>query len=203
MRPLWLISTLAGVANAAYFYVNEGQTKCFVETVPQHQVLTAKYKHWENPGVQCSVEFKNPKGVTVFAKVVQPTEETGKTAYMTQAAGEHKICIVCRSSKWFHSSSMKWELSVDVGDADLATNPATSHDLNSAEQKASAVLARIDAIVAENDYERKLEASWRDTSESVHASIKWLNILQIIVMMGCSAFQVFHLKGFFQSQKLI
>ncbi|CAE7738731.1 cid13, partial [Symbiodinium necroappetens] len=36
---------------AAYFNLHEGEEKCFVETVPQHQVLTVKYRHADNPGV--------------------------------------------------------------------------------------------------------------------------------------------------------
>lgn len=37
-------------ASAAYFYVQESQDKCFIESVPTGVALTASYKNHENPG---------------------------------------------------------------------------------------------------------------------------------------------------------
>ena len=41
--------------SAAYFYVQESQDKCFIESVPTGVALTASYKNHENTG-----EFECP-----------------------------------------------------------------------------------------------------------------------------------------------
>lgn len=41
---------VAKTAAAAYFYVQESQDKCFLESVPTGVALTASYKNHENPG---------------------------------------------------------------------------------------------------------------------------------------------------------
>merc|ERR1719160_536224 len=153
LRPrlrLGILVLLQIAADAAYFYVHEGAEKCFLETVAEHQVLTVKYKTLDNPGVTCDLVFKDPRKTQVFSKRIDPhVDPAGKTAYMTQRRGEHRICIVCKGSKWFTTTAVKWELSVDVGDTEFVTNPATTKDLNSVERTVSAVLARLEAINAE------------------------------------------------------
>lgn len=42
-------------AAAAYFYVQEAQDKCFIESVPSGVALTASYKNHENPGTRHGV----------------------------------------------------------------------------------------------------------------------------------------------------
>merc|ERR1712096_33003 len=81
------------LAEAAYFHVHEGETKCFIETVPEQQVLTVKHRHIDNPGVACMLVFKDPRETQVFSKRIGPEDtEAAKTAYMTQRRGEHRIC---------------------------------------------------------------------------------------------------------------
>merc|ERR1719335_1956225 len=143
------------LADAAYFHVHEGEEKCFIETVPEHQVLTVKYRHIDNPGVACMLVFKDPRETQVFSKRIDPEEtQAAKTAYMTQRRGEHRICIQCQGSKWFQTTALKWELSVDMGDTEFSRNPATRGELSAVERTVQSTLARAEAIVAENEYEK-------------------------------------------------
>merc|ERR1712118_156191 len=120
-----------------------------------HQVLTVKYRHIDNPGVACMLIFKDPRSTQVFSKRIGAEDtEAGKTAYMTQRKGEHRICIDCPGGKWFQTKPLKWELSVDMGDTESSKNPATRGELSSLERTVQSTLARAEAISAENSTRR-------------------------------------------------
>lgn len=47
---IFALACVARSASGAYFYVQESQDKCFIESVPTGVALTASYKNHENPG---------------------------------------------------------------------------------------------------------------------------------------------------------
>jgi len=197
------LAVLALVVDSAYFHVHEGEEKCFMETVPEHQVLTVKYRHLENPGVACMLLFKDPDKRQVFSKRVGPDDkEGGKTAYMTQQRGEHKICLQCTGSRWFQTTALKWELSVDMGDTDQANSPATRGDLSVVEKTIMATLARADALSAENEYEKTAELEFRHTSEAVNVHIIHVTVFIVVIEAVLCVWQIIHLRHFFRREKL-
>ncbi|KFG34063.1 transmembrane protein, partial [Toxoplasma gondii TgCatPRC2] len=142
-------------ASAAYFYVQESQDKCFVESVPVGVALTVTYKNPENPGVTCSIIFKDPSGRSVYSKEVLPTEPQGKISHMTATAGEYKVCISCASSKWFNTQLLKWSISIELGDTEINLDELAKKDqVDSLQLKLQAIAKRLEAMQAENEYER-------------------------------------------------
>eukprot|EP00923_Selenidium_pygospionis_P052193 GHVN01090300.1.p1 GENE.GHVN01090300.1~~GHVN01090300.1.p1 ORF type:complete len:139 (+),score=12.15 GHVN01090300.1:77-493(+) len=122
MSNVWL--TLLGAwlcirVDSAYFYVSEGTEKCFVENVPSNIPITVSYDNRENPGVDCSIVFKDPNGRTVFSRLVEHNNPKSKVAHLTKEGGEYKVCVHCDASKWFSTSKLKWSISIELGDTDL------------------------------------------------------------------------------------
>jgi len=192
------------LAEATYFHVHEGETKCFLETTPEQQVLTVKYRHIDNPGVVCMLLFKDPAGKHVFSRQIGAEDkEVGRTAYMTQKRGEHSICIECTGKKWFQTTALKWELSVDMGDTDSIKTPLTKGEFSALERIAQSSFARAEAISAENEYEKSAENEFQQTSEAVNSHIVVVSLFFVTVEVALCAWQIFHLKGFFKSEKLI
>eukprot|EP00439_Symbiodinium_sp_Y106_P067894 s2120_g11.t1 len=88
----------------------------------------------------------------VFSKRVgHEDSEQGRTAYMTQQRGDHRICVQCTGSRWFQTTALKWELSVDMGDTDFSKNPATRGNMKGIERSVLSTMARAEAISAENE----------------------------------------------------
>jgi len=144
-----------------------------------------KYRHIDNPGVACMLVFKNPEEKQVFSKRIgEEDTETGKTAYMTQKRGEHRICIECHGKKWFQTTALKWELSVDMGDTEFSRSPATKGEFTSVERSVASTLARAEAIAAENEYEKSAENEFHQTSENVNSHIVMVSLF--FVAVGCA-----------------
>mmetsp|Transcript_68239 Transcript_68239/g.134872 ORF Transcript_68239/g.134872 Transcript_68239/m.134872 type:complete len:213 (+) Transcript_68239:144-782(+) len=197
-------SLLPLCAHSAYFNVHEGEEKCFVEQTPEHQVMTVKYTHTENPGVPCMLVFKDPRGMQVFSHRVGPEEkDQGKTSYMTQRRGEHRICVQCKGTKWFQTTALKWELHIDMGDTDWSRNPATRKELKGIEKAVASTLARTEAISAENEYEKISEMEFRDASELMNSHVVMVALFIMAMEAAAITWQVCHLRTFFQREKLI
>jgi len=189
---------------AAYFHVHEGEEKCFVETVPEHQVLTVKYRHTDNPGVACMLVFKDPRQTQVFTKrIAEDDKEQGKTAYMTQKQGEHRVCIKCEHSRWMATRPLKWEIHVDMGDTEFSRSPATRLEFKGVERTLASTLARTEAISAENEYEKTTEVEFRDASEQINSHVVLVSMFIMTIEAGLIAWQTTHLRAFFRREKMI
>eukprot|EP00745_Piridium_sociabile_P022624 TRINITY_DN35293_c5_g1_i1.p2 TRINITY_DN35293_c5_g1~~TRINITY_DN35293_c5_g1_i1.p2 ORF type:complete len:206 (+),score=18.66 TRINITY_DN35293_c5_g1_i1:67-684(+) len=192
------------LAHGAYFYVSEGSEKCFVENVPDHQVITVTYANPANPGVPCTLSFKDPTGRQVFSRESTETEWKGKVAHMTTQHGEHKICIKCSSSKWFSTSLLKWTISIELGDSDINPEEVAKKDhLNDLQFSIHKLVDRVDAIAAENEYERLLEGEFQAAAETISLRVTQFSAAQIGLTIVCTGFQVFHLTKFFRTQRII
>ncbi|KAL8272489.1 hypothetical protein Esti_003612 [Eimeria stiedai] len=160
-----MLAFLTRPTTAAFFYVQESQDKCFIESVPTAVALTATYKNHDNPGVTCSIIFKDPSGRSVYSREVLPADTEGKVAHMTVATGEYQVCISCASSKWFNTQLLKWSLSIELGDTDISIDDLAKKDhVNSVHLKLQSIARRVEAMQAENDYERVqffASAQWR------------------------------------------
>nr|PIL96438.1 transmembrane protein [Toxoplasma gondii COUG] len=191
-------------ASAAYFYVQESQDKCFVESVPVGVALTVTYKNPENPGVTCSIIFKDPSGRSVYSKEVLPTEPQGKISHMTATAGEYKVCISCASSKWFNTQLLKWSISIELGDTEINLDELAKKDqVDSLQLKLQAIAKRLEAMQAENEYERVQEERFQRTHESINSRVLWFSVLQLLLLCATTLVSVFYLIRYFHSQKII
>ncbi|PFH32940.1 transmembrane protein [Besnoitia besnoiti] len=191
-------------ASAAYFYVQESQDKCFVESVPVGVALTVTYKNPENPGVTCSIIFKDPNGRSVFSREVLPTDAYGKISHMTASVGEYKVCISCASSKWFSTQLLKWSVSIELGDTDINIDDLAKKDqVDSLQLKLHAIAKRLEAMQAENEYERLQEERFQRTNESINSRVVWFSVLQLLLLCGTTLISVFYLIRYFHSQKII
>merc|ERR1719510_562367 len=132
--------------------------------------------------------FKDPLGKQVFSKrVAEDEKDHGKTAYMTQRRGEHRVCVQCQGSRWFQTTALKWELNVDMGDTEFSKIPATRGDMKSIERTMLATLARAEAISAENEYEKATEMEFRDASERMNSHVVVVSLFIITMEAGLVA----------------
>jgi len=201
---LCALIALLPLIEGAYFYVSEGTDKCFVENVPNKVPLTVGYNNLDNPGVMCSIVYKDPSGRTVYSKEVPHDTPSGKVAYLTKTAGEYGICVSCLPSKWLSTSLLKWSISIELGDTELNLEDAAKREeMTELERKGKQLLSRLEAISAENDYERLQELHFRETSDSINSRVVLFSAVQIALLSLTTILSIYHLTKFFHSQKLI
>lgn len=62
---------------------------------------------------------------------------------------------------------------------------------------------RVRLIRAEQDYQRRREHAFRDTSEVTNSRVLWWSVAQVAVLVLTAAWQMRYLRGFFTAKKLV
>lgn len=79
----------------------------------------------------------------------------------------------------------------------------TSSSLKPMEEEMSRLEKVMAVMVDELNYMEAREKKMRDTNESTADRVKWFSMLSLFVLVGLGVWQVYYLKQFFQSKKLI
>merc|ERR1711924_208682 len=120
------LSSMLLMGNALYFHIKEGESKCFIEEVPDETMVQGQYKTLRhNP--DGSYESAASRGVGMHVRVRDPSdnvimskdyEAEGRFAFSTHEPGEHQICLYSNTtSGWFGGEMMRIHLKLTVGEA--------------------------------------------------------------------------------------
>ncbi|KAF9054336.1 emp24/gp25L/p24 family/GOLD-domain-containing protein [Panaeolus papilionaceus] len=212
MRLLFLslILTLASYVNALHFYLDANQKRCFIEELPTDTVVEGHYRalEWsetqqkytaDNTELGIIVEVQEePSGHTVV-KSTGPLD--GKFTFTSHESGDHSICLSTNYTSWFSHTHIRLHLDIVVG----STKPDKDHDRSHVSELASKVRdlnLKLEDIRREQQYQREREADYRDLSEATNARAVWYSLAQIIVLIATCAWQLRHLKRFFEDRKM-
>jgi len=218
-----LTAFLSVATRATYFYLPEGEEKCFVEDVPADLYSTITYESLDPPKDPCLIEFRYKKK-TLFSKGVDKDSTRGVTSLhvnrelirrrtqgKSQDSLEINICIVCKGGQqhWWEANAarLRWQIKSELLFDPLLANQVTKDDTHegftNAEAKIRNLIARFESIYAENEYERKQEHKFRDYSESANSAVVTMNLIEIVLIFLVALFQIYHLRNYFKQQKLI
>jgi hypothetical protein len=196
----------------AYFKLEDGQNKCFLEEVPKDTLVLGKYYAWDinsdfNRYIPSEVGLKlnviDPLGKPLLQRDLNPSG--GKIAFTSQIQGEHKLCFQTNSTRWFGSKkAIKVDLSIRRGESATDYEEIARQDhLSEIEIEVKKLIDRVRDIRSEQNYQRSREMEFRDTSESTNSRVVWWSILQTAILVATGLWQVTHLKQFFKAKKLV
>ena len=107
-------------------------------------------------------------------------------------------------SWWANKPKIKIQLTVEVGDDWHKQQKSVNIDgLAQIDENILGLLSKVEAITAENEYERTQQNAFQHTSERILLNMTVLNILMICGMSVQAVLQTVHLKGYFRTRKLI
>ncbi|KAA0149074.1 hypothetical protein FNF27_04564 [Cafeteria roenbergensis] len=209
---LLALALLAGLALPApsaglYFYVTEGQHRCFLEEVPQDTLVVAQYKNPDligsidgQPSHSVRVTVTSPSSNTVLATSL---EKEGRVAFTSDVGGEFSLCFSSNSSRWFSSPrKFKLDLSINVGEMaiDYAEVAKREH-LTDLELEVRKLNDKAKDVLNEMKYQKDREARFRDTSESSNGRVMWWSLFQMAVLVVAGVWQVMYMRDFLQKKK--
>ncbi|KAK2716382.1 transmembrane emp24 domain-containing protein eca-like [Artemia franciscana] len=210
---LFLILTgLFAVSNALYFHIAETERKCFIEEIPDETMVIGIYKVQlydprtrgfmpSSPGIGMHVEVKDPDDKVILSKVYS---SEGRFTFTSHTPGEHVICLYSNSTKWFSGSQLRVHLDIQVGDhaVDYAAL-AQKEKLTELQLRVRQLLDQVEQISKEQNYQRYREERFRQTSESTSQRVFYWSLAQLLILVTMGAWQMKHLKSFFQAKKLV
>ncbi|KAF8200383.1 membrane protein [Pholiota molesta] len=202
-----LLSFLASV-HALHFYLDANQQRCFIEELPTDTVVQGHYRalEWneqeqtyaENPDLGIIVDVQEEPSGHVVVRSVGPLD--GRFTFTSHEAGDHSICLSTNYTSWFSHTHIRLYLDIVVG----STKADVEHDRSHVSELAGKVRdlnAKLEDIRREQQYQREREEDYRDLSEATNSRAVWYSIAQIAVLLGTCAWQLRHLKRFFEDRK--
>lgn len=220
------ITTTVTVSAGMHFNLIEGNRRCFLEELPEDQLVVGQYNNldWnklqsilppdstDSNNNQIPIESAPSKSDIVITvtdptgevKLQQLTIEKGSVGFRSTVAGEHSICIQTSTASYYGSKrSFRFEFSISLGESAIDYSEiAKLEHLTAIEIEVRKLNDKIRSIKSEQDYQTSREARFRDTSESTNSRVLWFSLLQTIILIAAGLWQLFMLKRFFKSKKL-
>jgi len=210
MRPplLWLFLPLLTV-HALHFYLDANEKRCFIEELPTDTVVEGHYralewaeaqkKYAENSNLGIWVEVDEVESGHNVVKTKGPSD--GRFTFTSHEAGDHSICLSTNYTSWFSNTHIRLYLDIVVG----STKPDVEQDRSHISELAAKIRdlnQKLEDIRREQQYQREREADYRDLSEATNARAVWYSVAQIVVLLVTCAWQLRHLKRFFEERKM-
>lgn len=195
-----------------YFHIAETERKCFIEEIPDETTVVVNYKvelfdprtggfATSSAGMGMHVEVRDPDDKMILSRVYS---SEGRISFTSHTPGEHIICLYSNSSSWFSGTQLRVHLDIQVGEHTIDyANTAQKEKFTELQLKIRQLLDQVEQITKEQNYQRYREERFRQTSESTHRRVFWWSLAQTVVLLIMGAWQMRHLKSFFEAKKLV
>ncbi|XP_018562533.1 transmembrane emp24 domain-containing protein eca [Anoplophora glabripennis] len=210
--PLVIFLILATFSNALYFHIGETERKCFIEEIPDETNVIVNYKVElydprsggympSSTGIGMHVEVRDPDDKIILSRVYSAE---GKISFTSHIPGEHVICMYSNSTAWFSGSQLRVHLDIQVGEHAINYGEVVQKEkLTELQLRIRQLLDQVEQITKEQNYQRYREERFRQTSESTNSRVLWWSVTQTAVLLVMGAWQMKHLKSFFEAKKLV
>lgn len=195
-----------------YFHIAETERKCFIEEIPDETTVLVNYKVElydprtggfapSTPGMGMHVKVQDPDDKMILSRVYS---SEGRFSFTSHTPGEHIICLYSNSSSWFSGTQLRVHLDIQVGEHAIDyANTAHKEKFSELQLRIRQLLDQVEQITKEQNYQRYREERFRQTSESTHRRVLWWSLIQTVVLLIMGAWQMRHLKSFFEAKKLV
>ncbi|KAF9428705.1 emp24p/erv25p- protein [Podila epigama] len=206
---LVLLSVLPSVFGL-YFYLEGSEQKCFTEELPKETVVTGHYtaEKWDEDrktfvvdnehGIEVLVDTL-PDGNRVYSQKLPPK---GIFKFTATESGEHAICIYTVSTGWFDSIKTRVTLDMSIRDM-LEDDDNTEDSKNDMVRRLRELNSLVGDIRRDQSFLRDHESEFRDKSEATNSHAVTWTLFQIAVLAVTCAWQMRHLRVFFETRKMI
>ncbi|KAI5480461.1 ER to Golgi transport-related protein [Pseudohyphozyma bogoriensis] len=207
---LALLLSLVHLSSALYFYLEAGENKCFLEELPKDTIVVGHYKAEEWAESSKSYVVNDQLGIQIVVQEVESGDKVvntrglpqGKFTFTSHEAGDHQICLRSNyTGGWFSTPQVRMHLDIAVGEAKVDEEGEREHVKDLA-GKVKELNNRLADIRREQQFQREREAEFRALSERINSRAMWWSVLQMGVLFGTCAWQLRHLRMFFESKKL-
>ncbi|ERL85145.1 transmembrane emp24 domain-containing protein eca [Dendroctonus ponderosae] len=195
-----------------YFHIGETERKCFIEEIPDETNVIVHYKVQlydprtggfmpSSTGIGMHVDVRDPDDSVILSRIYS---SEGKISFTSHSPGEHVICMSSNSSAWFGGSQLRVHLDIQIGEHAINYGEVVQKEkLSELQLRIRQLLDQVDQITKEQNYQRFREDRFRQTSESTNSRVLWWSVTQTAVLITMGAWQMRHLRKFFEAKKLV
>jgi len=197
------------------FELPSGQTKCIAEEIQSNVLVLGNY-HVVAPGSdehhygtgnaqpvaddhKITVRVTSPYGNSLhYADKV----ESGQFALTTTEAGDYMACFWILPTEHPITASIELEWKTGVFAKDW-TKIAKRDKIDGMELELRKLEEYVSSIYDEMLYLREREAEMQSLNASTNSKMAWFGFMSFLVCLSVAAWQLWHLKSFFERKKLL
>ncbi|KAB0800681.1 hypothetical protein PPYR_06420 [Photinus pyralis] len=196
-----------------YFYMGETQRKCFIEEIPDETNVIMAYSvelHGLDPGgggtmlssdIALHVEITDPENKIQLSRTYSLK---GRISFTSHKSGEHRICMNSNSTAWFSGTQLKVQLEIQVGVGAVNYEEIVKREkLSDVQLRIRQLLDQVEQITKEQNYQRYREEIFRYVSDDTNHVVLWFAVIQAVIVLMMGAWQIRHLKSFFEAKKIV
>ena len=133
------------------------------------------------------------------------TEKEGTISFESVVNGGHWICLRIDTSTFdVPENHMRFKMDVSIGAESFDyVDIAKKEHLDELEIQVMKLRDRVRGIQNQQDYAKKKDFQFRDTSESNNFRAMWISVFQILILIFSGIIQVRHLQAYFHKKKLV
>ncbi|KAF9914447.1 emp24p/erv25p- protein [Lobosporangium transversale] len=193
-----------------YFYLEGSEQKCFTEELPKETMVTADYTAEEWSEEAKKFVLNKDVLIEVFVNEIssgtrmynQKLPSKGKFTFTSAESGEHAICLQTSAAGWFSTQKIRVTFDMDISDI-LDDTDTPENQLSDLAQRVRELNNKVGDIRREQSFHREHEMDFRNVSEAANGhTVSW-TIVQLIILAITAAWQMRHLRGFFEARKMI
>eukprot|EP00268_Persea_americana_P050862 TRINITY_DN5574_c0_g1_i1.p1 TRINITY_DN5574_c0_g1~~TRINITY_DN5574_c0_g1_i1.p1 ORF type:complete len:214 (-),score=37.55 TRINITY_DN5574_c0_g1_i1:369-1010(-) len=179
-------------------------TKCVSEEIQTNVVVLTDYTVVPDDGAY-DIPTISAKVTSPYGNALHHNENVtgGQFAFTTTEAGNYLACFWVdghHGRQVGASVNIDWRMGIAAKDWDSV---AKKEKIEGVELELRKLEGAIEAIHENLMYLKSREAEMREVSEATNSRVAWFSIMSLGVCIGVSAWQVWHLKHYFQKKKLI
>lgn len=189
-------------AGAISFHLPGDSKKCLKEEIHKDVLVTGEYDVSEQPGIVTHLKVTDSIGHILYSK---EDAKKGKFAFTTEDYEVYEVCFESASS----TGSVTTPDQLIVLDIKHGVEAKNYEGLAKAEKlkPLEVLLRRLEdlsqSIIKDFTYMKKREEEMSDTNESTSQRVLYFTTFSMFCLVALATWQVFYLRKFFKSKKLI
>eukprot|EP00915_Cephaloidophora_sp_WS-2016_P001149 GHVH01001583.1.p1 GENE.GHVH01001583.1~~GHVH01001583.1.p1 ORF type:complete len:278 (-),score=42.82 GHVH01001583.1:1202-2035(-) len=207
-------------AHLPYFFVGEGDRKCFHEFVPADIIIAVPYfGNRVDQGYPCHISISDSDGMSMAHSIMTHATPVGLLHHKSIMSQQYTVCVACEKSSWMARTSAEIALKIELltemndilnfiseegssikGSKKKSTQQSSYQVINSHLQEAHKELE----VIIELEFQ---ELTRQAGDYNLVESMKWRITLMSMVTLACSGLTmvavVKYLRKFFRREKVI
>lgn len=192
LAVLLLLST---TTTALHFSLRHGEETCLAKEVLEGDYAKGDFSV-QPAQEQISVNIRDPSGELVY---VRPGSSDGSFAYTAPKTGSYKVCF--QNNLTAGLKTIKFHFS--TSDETKTIDTARKSSLKPIEGQLKNVQGLVDTLKRDEAWIQNKQEDMKADSDSIQTLVITLNVILIVVVVGGYFGQLWYLKNYFRSKKLL
>lgn len=197
LLAIFLLTTtlLSTYTTALQFSLRQGEETCLSKEVLEGDYVKGDFSVTPAPE-QLSVNIRDPLGDLVY---VRPGASEGSFAYTSPKTGAYKACFQNNLTAGLKTIKFHFATSDEVKTVDTARKSS----LKPIETQLKQVQTLVDTLKRDETWIHEKQIEMRGDSDSIQFLIVTMNVILMVVVIGGYYGQLWYLRNYFRSKKLL